>query len=141
MRNRRGFTLIELLIVIIIVGILAAVSIPMMTANVNAARATEAIASLGAIRTQMRIENATTGAYNTNVAVGNVVPDNPEGFPVGSLNGHYWDDNDYTISAVAAGTFIAQCAPAAGGTAPESNLVAGFNAIEINQDGTITQPN
>ena len=138
--RRKGFTLIELLIVIIIVGILAAVSIPMMTANVNAARATEAIASLGAIRTQMRIENASYGTYNARVSTGNVVPDNPEGFPTGSLNGHYWDDNDYTI-VVDDVSFTASCNPVASGSAPESGLVSSFSAITIDEDGSIVQNN
>jgi prepilin-type N-terminal cleavage/methylation domain-containing protein len=139
MRNRKGFTLIELLIVIIIVGILAAVSIPMMTANVDSARATEAVAALGAIRTQMRIHRATNPSYATGMpgAVPFNVVGNVDGFNAGSLDGNYFDDNDYTIEAIGQDNFTAQADVVAGGAAPNQAEVAGLAPITINEQGVL----
>ena len=45
----QGFTLIELLVTVIIVGILAAISMPVLFANIGKARETEASSTLGAV--------------------------------------------------------------------------------------------
>ena len=58
-----AFTLIELLVVVIIVAILAAVGVPLLSANVQRSRASEAEAGLGSFRTGIRAylaENAGT---------------------------------------------------------------------------------
>jgi len=65
--GRKGFTLIELLIVIIIIGILAAVGIPVLRGYVDDARYSEADAALGAILTAQRVYHARHNVY-TNVA-------------------------------------------------------------------------
>ena len=62
MRNRKGFTLIELMIVVAIIGILAAIAIPMYNANVNRARLQEATDTLGAIKDEVANVTADTGA-------------------------------------------------------------------------------
>ena len=62
MRNKKGFTLIELMIVVAIIGILAAIAIPMYNANVNRARLQEATDALGAIKDEVCNVAADTGA-------------------------------------------------------------------------------
>ena len=53
--NKKSFTLIELMIVVIIVGVLAAVAAPMMRRAVIRAKWAEAIAALGTIRVAERV--------------------------------------------------------------------------------------
>ncbi len=54
MVKRKGFTLIELMVVIFIVGILAAVAIPIMRGRIDAAKWSEGRAGAGSIRTAAR---------------------------------------------------------------------------------------
>ncbi len=63
MRNRKGFTLIELMIVVAIIGILAAIAIPMYTANVNKAKLQEAVDTLGAIKDEVSNYVADRGTW------------------------------------------------------------------------------
>ena len=69
MKSRKGFTLGELMVVILIVGILAAVAIPLMQGRIDKAKWAEANASAGTIRTAVRAYCAETSDA---VAVTNV---------------------------------------------------------------------
>ncbi len=63
MKNQLGFTLIELMITIVIVGVLATVAIPLYQANVKRAKGTEADATMGSIRTALRVHYAENSDY------------------------------------------------------------------------------
>ena len=100
MRNIKAFTLIELMVVILIVGILAAASVPLMRGRVDSAKWAEANATAGTIRSAVRVafaenENAAlTGTLDT-VALRNLL-----GFNAADLTGTYFGPADYNISAV-----------------------------------------
>jgi len=67
-KNSDGFTLIELLIVIIIIGILAAIAIVAYTGTQNKAKQSSAQATLEEVRNKLSEYNADNGFYADNQA-------------------------------------------------------------------------
>jgi prepilin-type N-terminal cleavage/methylation domain-containing protein len=108
MESRKGFTLIELMVVILIVGILAAVAIPIMRGRIDSAKWSEANASAGAIRTSIRAYIAEKGptyasyAADCEGALSSATIQSSLGFSDSDLAGAYFDQADYVVSAVVA---------------------------------------
>lgn len=135
MSRKAGFTLVELMVVAIIVALLAAVAIPLMSANRKRAASTEGEAGLGTIRTALRAVFAERGVYNQNLngaaigagAVAGIVP----GIQTNDLRGTYFSDANYTISAIGTDTYTLQVS---GST---NRNVLGVT-ITLNQDGVFT---
>ncbi len=105
MTSRKGFTLIELMVVIFIVGILAAVAIPIMRGRIDAAKWSEGKAARATIRTAIRAYLAEKGSAYANYAAdldGAIAVFGPSlGFAPGDLEGKYFADADYVISGAA----------------------------------------
>ena len=55
MKNEKGFTLIEMMVVVIIVGVLAAIAVPTYTGYVKRATTAEATSTCGAVWGSMQI--------------------------------------------------------------------------------------
>src|SRR3989338_910483 len=63
---RKGFTLLEVLIVVIIIGILAAIALPQYMSTIEKARSAEAVAQLGSFRAAMErrwYDQFSSGSY------------------------------------------------------------------------------
>jgi prepilin-type N-terminal cleavage/methylation domain-containing protein len=105
MKCRNGLTLVELMVVIFIIGILAAVTLPVLSGRIDQAKWAEAKASSGTIKTAVRAYIATEEPGKTDYSeidgtLGTNSIDSLLGFPSGALNGTYFNHGDYTISEV-----------------------------------------
>ena len=138
MGRKSGFTLIELLVVVIIVAVLAAVGIPLLRDSIVQARASEAAAGLGAVRTAMRTEFARFSAYTVRAA-GTAATAANIGVTANDLLGHYFEDDDYTILSTANSYCITVVGDAVG-AAPQGTEVAGLTR-SMNQNGSMFSTN
>lgn len=66
--RRTGFTLVELVVVVLILGILAAVAIPRMTASTATAKSNSAKQSLAVVREAIELYKANNGVYPSDAA-------------------------------------------------------------------------
>jgi len=94
-RYHFGFSLVELMIVIIIIGILAAVAVPVYSNNVQKAKRAEADAALGSIRNQIDIYEAEYGRNPRQNPASYVIGAIWNSIRPGELTGKYFSDSSY----------------------------------------------
>jgi prepilin-type N-terminal cleavage/methylation domain-containing protein len=114
--NRKGFTLVEVLIVVIIIGILAAIGIPQFAASIEKAKGGEARAGLGHIQTGEKVYFAENEYYTGTTGDLDI-----------SLSQRYWA---FSINTPTSTTYTA--------TATRSGGTRNGKTITMDQDGTIS---
>jgi type IV pilus assembly protein PilA len=99
--SERGFTLIELVVVIMIVAVLAALSIPILRERNEQSKWAEGIAAAGTIRIALRAyytEDPIAAAAMVGSTVNTV--QGTLGFAAGDLTGRYFQADNFTITAI-----------------------------------------
>lgn len=127
-RKKAGFTLVELMVVAIIVAILAAVAIPLMTANKKRAMFTEAEAGCGHVRTAQRVYQAEHGTYKEHS--GTLAAGNMPGIGPTDLNGKYFQTVNYTMES-STSNYTIRC------TGSTGDVAALW--VELNEAGVFTR--
>lgn len=94
MKRRKGFTLIELMIVILIIGILAALAVPLIRSRVEKAKWSEAKTACGAIATALRAYTAEYADVTTDLTS---PPPTGLGVKEGDLYGKYFREENYSV--------------------------------------------
>ena len=110
MKSRNGFTMVELMVVVLIVGILAAVAVPMMSGRVDASKWSEAKAAMGTIASGLRAYAAEKGSFTSAPSMSTI------GITDNDLDGTYFSHDAYAITSASASSgqvsFVITCTAA-----------------------------
>ena len=118
MKCGKGLTLIELLIVIVVVGVLAAIAIPTYSNYMIRARRADAKTALEQLRAGQEMRRAERGGFEADIAALRTT----WGGPAATVG-------DYTI------TLVATTATYTGTATPSTTRQSGDGWLSINQDG------
>jgi len=107
MKSNKGFTMVELMVVVLIVGILAAVAVPLMSGRIDSAKWSEAKAGMGTIASALRAYAAEKGNFTSAPSLTDL------GISTADLDGTYFTNGCYAITSASASagsvSFVITC--------------------------------
>lgn len=110
MNRKRGFTMVELMVVVLIVGILAAVAVPLMSGRIDSSKWSEARAAMGTIASGLRTYAAEKGSFASAPTLTEI------GITNNDLDGTYFSHEAYEITSASASasqvSFVITCTAA-----------------------------
>lgn len=96
MKSNKGFTMVELMVVVLIVGILAAVAVPLMSGRIDASKWSEGKAAMGTIASALRAYAAEKGSFSSAPTLAEI------GLSNNDLDGTYFTHQAYAITSASA---------------------------------------
>ncbi len=140
MNKRKGFTLIELMVVIFIVGILAAIAIPIMRGRIDSAKWSEGRDGAGIIRSAARAfcaeKSPSWGGVWANVTFADIGFNTVDGADGDDLDGKYFTNESYTLAFTAYNTYMITVNAAA---SLRPNRPTTPSVVTLDQDGNWTE--
>ena len=126
MSKQRGFTLIELLIVVVIIGILAAIAIPKFSATREKAFLSTMKSDLKNMATQQEVYYGTTFSFSTSLADLGMAASEGVTITINEATGTGWAATAVHagLSAEHCGLYHGNAAPAGGDPGPAQGVVA-----------------
>jgi type IV pilus assembly protein PilA len=110
MKSLKAFTMVELMVVVLIVGILAAVAVPLMSGRVDSSKWSEARAAMGTIASALRSYAAEKGSFTTTPSLLDI------GLTDNDMDGTYFTHQAYAITSASASgsqiSFVITCTAA-----------------------------
>jgi type IV pilus assembly protein PilA len=96
MKSSKAFTMVELMVVVLIVGILAAVAVPLMSGRIDSSKWSEGKAAMGTIASALRSYAAEKGSFTSAPALTDI------GLANNDLDGTYFSHQSYAITSASA---------------------------------------
>jgi len=110
MKSNSAFTMGELMVVVLIVGILAAVAVPLMSGRIDSSKWSEGKAAMGTIASALRAYGAEKGTFTSTPTLSTI------GIADNDLDGTYFSHEAYAITSASAAngqvSFVITCTAA-----------------------------